>query len=188
MMKYLSGFTRSVLSTVVVASALFSVNASAAFIDINLTGAFTASSDTWVRPFDDASGLSSIGPVAYDTFAFIASDSGTYEFSMTADNASSVDPYTFLYQGSFDPSAQFTNFVIGDDDGGAGFPNSFFEATLTAGTTYVYVMSAFNKISTLGGYSATIKGPIAAVPEPQTYAMLLAGLGLLGVSARRRQS
>ena len=29
---------------------------------------------------------------------------------------------------------------------------------------------------------------VAAVPEPETYAMLLAGLGLIGFSARRRQS
>jgi len=28
----------------------------------------------------------------------------------------------------------------------------------------------------------------APVPEPQTYAMLLAGLGLIGFSARRRES
>ena len=31
------------------------------------------------------------------------------------------------------------------------------------------------------GYTIT-----AAVPEPETYAMLLAGLGLIGVAARRR--
>ena len=28
----------------------------------------------------------------------------------------------------------------------------------------------------------------AAVPEPETYAMMLAGLGLLGVAARRRKA
>jgi len=36
-----------------------------------------------------------------------------------------------------------------------------------------------------GGYSAKYT-PISPVPEPQTYAMLLAGLGLIGYSARRR--
>ena len=32
------------------------------------------------------------------------------------------------------------------------------------------------------------QGPISAIPEPETYAMLLAGLGLLGFSARRRKN
>jgi hypothetical protein len=30
-------------------------------------------------------------------------------------------------------------------------------------------------------------GDVAPVPEPETYAMLLAGLGLLGVGAKRRR-
>jgi hypothetical protein len=29
---------------------------------------------------------------------------------------------------------------------------------------------------------------VTAVPEPESYAMLLAGLGLLGVAARRRRN
>lgn len=36
-----------------------------------------------------------------------------------------------------------------------------------------------------GGYSGTVT--VSAVPEPETYGMLLAGLGLIGFTARRRK-
>ena len=36
------------------------------------------------------------------------------------------------------------------------------------------------------GFAATFEANVAAIPEPQTYALLLAGLGLLGFAARRR--
>jgi hypothetical protein len=34
----------------------------------------------------------------------------------------------------------------------------------------------------------TVNFDVAAVPEPETYAMLLAGLGMLGAVARRKKS
>lgn len=40
--------------------------------------------------------------------------------------------------------------------------------------------------SPLNGTSGGIRLTVSAVPEPETYAMLLAGLGLLGIAARRR--
>ena len=39
-----------------------------------------------------------------------------------------------------------------------------------------------------GGYSAKYTPVVSAIPEPETYAMLLAGLGLLGFAARKKIS
>lgn len=39
-----------------------------------------------------------------------------------------------------------------------------------------------------GRYTLTIKDLSAPVPEPETYAMLLAGMGIVGFAARRRKS
>ena len=50
--------------------------------------------------------------------------------------------------------------------------------TLTNGTTVTYL---FN-----GNYNSA-NWNVSAVPEPETYAMLLAGLGLMGFMARRRK-
>ena len=43
-------------------------------------------------------------------------------------------------------------------------------------------------VSGTGGMVWRLGDAVAAIPEPQTYALLLAGLGLLGFAARRRRS
>lgn len=45
--------------------------------------------------------------------------------------------------------------------------------------------SAAGKADGIGGYIGNVV--VAAVPEPETYAMMLAGLGLVGAVARRRK-
>jgi hypothetical protein len=47
-----------------------------------------------------------------------------------------------------------------------------------------YVTNQYGNYTT---FSTTAVSAIAAVPEPETYAMLLAGLGLVGFAARRRR-
>ncbi|AOF82323.1 PEP-CTERM -sorting domain protein [Methyloversatilis sp. RAC08] len=49
-------------------------------------------------------------------------------------------------------------------------------------------LAAFLGIPDLGGAQVgfALTSPVAAVPEPETYAMLLAGLGLITLAARRR--
>lgn len=55
--------------------------------------------------------------------------------------------------------------------------------TLTAGT-YTLTLTGTNSAS-IGSYSANLA--VTPVPEPETYAMLLAGLGIVGLSMRRRR-
>lgn len=53
--------------------------------------------------------------------------------------------------------------------------------------SYTLTVSGYKVTPALAGsYAGNIS--ISPVPEPETYAMLLAGLGLLGLSARRRNS
>lgn len=47
-----------------------------------------------------------------------------------------------------------------------------------------YAQNQWGNYSTIIGNFAS---PVSAVPEPETYAMMLAGLGLIGAIARRRQ-
>lgn len=48
--------------------------------------------------------------------------------------------------------------------------------------------SATNQYGNYSTFTGTFASPVAAVPEPATYAMMLAGLGLVGFMARRRKS
>ncbi|WP_086146580.1 PEP-CTERM sorting domain-containing protein [Janthinobacterium sp. GW458P] len=48
--------------------------------------------------------------------------------------------------------------------------------------------SASNQYGNYSTFTGTFASPVAAVPEPETYAMMLAGLGLVGFMARRRKA
>src|SRR3954462_107020 len=70
--------------------------------------------------------------------------------------------FSYLVAHGFDVNAQYVFFR------GGGYDSA---GTLTNGTNDDYLVWGVN---------------VAAIPEPETYAMLLAGLGLLGFSAQRR--
>ncbi len=65
--------------------------------------------------------------------------------------------------------------------------NSF---TLQGHTPYLLHVEGFTRLSPPGGSGlvsiSAINGTVSPVPESDAYAMLLAGLGLMGVVARRR--
>ncbi|MDP3874845.1 MAG: PEP-CTERM sorting domain-containing protein [Methyloversatilis sp.] len=76
-----------------------------------------------------------------------------------------------------------------------GNPTTGWYVLKTNATEFTYLIDAvtIRQAPSVDGLSpplrtATFEGfaPIAAIPEPETYAMLLAGLGLIGLAARRR--
>ena len=84
--------------------------------------------------------------------------------------------------------------VIGSVNAGsliAGFNdfknNSY---SLSAGTGYTLKITGKTRSHPPGGYGlvsiTAIKGTVSPVPEPESYAMFLAGLGLMGAIVRRR--
>ena len=60
-------------------------------------------------------------------------------------------------------------------------------AAFAALTTGAAAGKAYFNIHTLNFPGGEIRGFLAPVPEPETYALMHGGLGLLAVAARRRQ-
>lgn len=74
--------------------------------------------------------------------------------------------------------------LVGSWDSGTSF---FLIGTNYAGTASASTLSLYYFDSNNGDNTGSINVDIAAVPEPETYALMLAGLALVGFSARRRQ-
>jgi hypothetical protein len=84
-------------------------------------------------------------------------------------SASSADPSSFLYQfslSSFGPGS-----------------SSYFLLLRSNATDF-----AQSALASIGVTSVSTFAPVAAVPEPETYALMMAGLALMGFVAKRRQS
>ena len=87
--------------------------------------------------------------------------------------------------------ASISNAAIGCDFGGTGMAGAGSGALMLACTSgqWYKVSSADGSVLSSGNNGLNMYGldSIAAVPEPESYAMLLAGVGLIGCLARRRR-
>ncbi len=77
------------------------------------------------------------GPQFYNTFTFEVKSAGTYTIAANSGD----DTYGLLYDGPFNPNSPCTNFLIGNDDGDAGFDFSI--TTVLAPGTYTLVVTSY---------------------------------------------
>ncbi|MFS0736897.1 PEPxxWA-CTERM sorting domain-containing protein [Sphingomonas sp. 1P06PA] len=153
----------------------------------------TTGEPTYNRPVTTTA-LSGVGTdVNYEATGFSVDTSGSYSLEITATGFPDGDSYLSLYSGSFDASDPLTNLIAVDDDSGTDLL-SLINFTLTAGTSYIAVVTSFDN-GVFGTYDLTISGPGAitlaggpAVPEPAAWALMIGGFGMVGGAMRRRQT
>jgi len=123
-----------------------------------------------------------------------AGDTFTDKYTFTLTGSSTVVGDLLSYTGNAKNGLDITNLALYGTSGllltgtqvstGATDIWQLSSATLGAGDYYLAVSgSAVSKSA--GSYSLGVT--VTPVPEPETYAMLLGGLGLMGVVARRRK-
>ncbi len=145
-----------------------------------LTGTFTTqSADTAfsTRPLFDLG-----------TYSVITTGSPTPTATLTF--GAGVTSYTFLWGSPDALNSLFVDAVSGPDATFTG-NDAFAGANGNNANTRLFTVSSTTGLSSLTfstGQIAFEVAQVSAIPEPQTYALLLAGLGAVGFVARRRKS
>lgn len=134
--------------------------------EYDTAGVYVKGDYTFTATTDDGGG--------FDQVLFRLWDDGTIKFEQTSSLAvGSTGTFHFdtWYPGLVGTSAQGVGLYLYDNG---------------AYATYIdpYDVPHYSDPS----QCTTDCGPVGAVPEPETYAMLLAGLGLLGMAKRRRDA
>jgi glutamine cyclotransferase len=121
----------------------------------SFTGATTLSSPTFTRSLGGTTyTASTVGTdVSYATHDFTVNTTGSYTFTLCA----GFDTYLHIYTAPFNPASPATNFLVANDDDAACGSGSEATLTLTAGTNYVFVTTAFDN-GDVGAYTVTFTG------------------------------
>ena len=156
---------------------IFSISANAEYVTKNSTATPTHTYSYTYQ--DDESSFfhdSTFGDHYNDYFEFTLGSSALVTAFFKAPLSTPLTDYLAININKKNGSA--FDFVPGAASSGT---NPVGPLTLTAGT-YQIVFKRASDAAFTGAFT------VAAVPEPETYALMLAGLGLIGFTARRRQA
>jgi PEP-CTERM motif len=169
----------NIFSQAVVASAAVLLFSSANAADYTRPGVMAADDS-----FAYNSGTILADATFLDKITFTTSALSNY-VTVTVENTftGTADKIQFFLADLKFPDTSIAPLSYDFDSGSQYYADYFINA---AGT---YVLTVSGTASTLAsGYTATI-GTVAAIPEPETYALMLAGLAVVGfVGSRRRAS
>ena len=115
-------------------------------------------------------------------------DTNTVNYSLSFANLSTVTA-AHIHAGPAGVNGPVkVNFTFPAGTAGAG---AFSGSVVDADAEFITALSAANfyvNIHTNEFPGGALRGQLAPVPEPETYALMLAGLGVVGWSARRRRA
>lgn len=115
-----------------------------------------------------------------DALSDVSGSANSYALNFMGIDVLGIDGLTIQLWDNNHPggSTLFSTFA------GNNLTNSI--GTLSAGQYHLDISGVFGRNAMGGQYSVALNA-VPAVPEPQTYALMLAGLGVVGFVARRRR-
>lgn len=168
-------------------TSLINFNITAGTIDIVETPEFgitcAGGAGSKCLDLDGSPGLGTI--LTKNSYAFSAGDIFTLSVDASGSQRGGSDAFEFGFLLNGVDEESFTSALIAST---APFQNYSFSYTATAAGTLQGFFRGLGTTDNVGVVIDNVSLNVAAVPESATWAMMITGFGLIGLSARRRRS